>query len=131
MTRDPASGFDLMLSEDGDIVTRWRESSEPIRVWVQPQSSESGFSAELISPTHRAFTAWNELAPAFFRLIGDSLVIVRIEVLAKRVDGLHAAFAQRLEELAVNQLDAAAIRLGAARRSDHPVSPSGIVNCDS
>ena len=60
-----------MLVEDGDIVTRWRESSEPIRVWVQPQSSEAGFSAELISPTHRAFTAWNELALGVAFAIAD------------------------------------------------------------
>jgi hypothetical protein len=60
-----------MLVEDGDIVTRWRESSEPIRLWVQPQSSEAGFSAELISPTHRAFTTWNELALGVAFAIAD------------------------------------------------------------
>jgi hypothetical protein len=62
-----------MLAEDGDVVTRWRESSEPIRVWVQPQSAESGFSPELISPTRRAFTAWNELALGVtFAMVEDS-----------------------------------------------------------
>jgi len=62
-----------MLAEDGDIVTRWRERPEPIRVWVQPQSSEAGFSPELISPTRRAFTAWNELdIGVSFDLVGDS-----------------------------------------------------------
>ena len=62
-----------MLAEDGDIVTRWRDRPEPIRVWVQPQSSEAGFSQELISPTRRAFTAWNELDTGVsFELIDDS-----------------------------------------------------------
>ena len=62
-----------MLAEDGDIVTRWRERPEPIRVWVQPQSSEAGFSPELISPTRRAFTAWNELdIGVSFELVDDS-----------------------------------------------------------
>ena len=62
-----------MLAEDGDIVTRWRERAEPIRVWVQPQSSEAGFSPELISPTRRAFTAWNELdLGVAFDLVDDS-----------------------------------------------------------
>jgi matrixin len=62
-----------MLAEDGDIVTRWRERAEPIRVWVQPQSSEPGFTPELISPTRRAFTAWNELGLGVaFDLVDDS-----------------------------------------------------------
>lgn len=62
-----------MLAEDGDIVTRWRDRPEPIRVWVQPQSAEAGFSPELISPTRRAFTAWNELGLGVsFELVDDS-----------------------------------------------------------
>ena len=62
-----------MLAEDGDLVTRWRESSEPIRVWVEPQSTEAGFSPELISPTRRAFTAWNELGLGVsFAMVDDS-----------------------------------------------------------
>src|SRR3954470_24861038 len=36
-----------MLAEDGGIVSRWHERAEPIRVWVQPQSSEPGFSPDL------------------------------------------------------------------------------------
>jgi hypothetical protein len=62
-----------MLAEDGGVVTRWRERTEPIRVWVQPQSSEAGFSPELISPTRRAFTAWNDLdLGVAFELVDDS-----------------------------------------------------------
>ena len=62
-----------MLADDGDIVTRWRDRPEPIRVWVEPQSSEAGFSPELISPTRRAFTAWNELdIGVSFELVDDS-----------------------------------------------------------
>jgi hypothetical protein len=62
-----------MLAEDGNVVTRWRERPEPIRVWVQPQSSEPRFSPELISPTRRAFTAWNELdIGVSFELVDDS-----------------------------------------------------------
>lgn len=62
-----------MLAEDEDVVTRWRERPEAIRVWVQPQSSEAGFSPELISPTRRAFTAWNELDfGVSFDLVDDS-----------------------------------------------------------
>lgn len=61
-----------MLAEDGEVA-RWHESSDPIRVWVQPQSSEAGFSPDLISPTHRAFTAWNELALGVtFTIVDDS-----------------------------------------------------------
>ena len=72
-TADRGTYLRAMLSEDGDVVTRWRESSDPIRVWVQPQSSEAGFSSELISPTHRAFTAWNELALGVaFAIVDDS-----------------------------------------------------------
>jgi Matrixin len=62
-----------MLAEDRGIVTRWRSPSAPIRVWVQPHSTEPGFSPELISPTRRAFTAWNEVAlPAMFEMVEDS-----------------------------------------------------------
>jgi hypothetical protein len=62
-----------MLAEDADVVTRWRERTEPIRVWVQPQSSEAGFSPELISPTRRAFTAWNDLdLGVAFEVVDDS-----------------------------------------------------------
>jgi hypothetical protein len=62
-----------MLAEDGGVVTRWPERAEPIRVWVQPQSAEQGFSPELISPTRRAFLAWNELAlGVMFEMIDDS-----------------------------------------------------------
>jgi matrixin len=62
-----------MLAEDGNIATRWRENAEPIRVWVQPWSSEPGFSPELIGPTRRAFTAWNELELGVsFALVDDS-----------------------------------------------------------
>jgi len=60
-TADRGTYLRAMLAEDGEV-SRWRESAEPIRVWVQPQSSETGFTPELISPTHRAFTAWNELS---------------------------------------------------------------------
>ena len=70
---DQGTYLRAMLAEDGDMVTRWRESSEPIRVWVEPQSTEAGFSPELISPTRRAFTAWNELGLGVsFAMVDDS-----------------------------------------------------------
>jgi len=72
-TVDRGTYLRAMLTEDGDIVTRWRERVDPIGVWVQPQSQEAGFSAELISPTHRAFTAWNEVGlPVTFAIVDDS-----------------------------------------------------------
>ena len=62
-----------MLAEDGGIVSRWRERAEPIRVWVQPQSSEAGFSPDLIGPTRRAFTVWNDVEIGVaFELVDDS-----------------------------------------------------------
>lgn len=62
-----------MLAEDDGVVTRWPARAEPIRVWVQPQSAEPGFSPELIAPTRRAFTAWNEVGlPVSFGLVDDS-----------------------------------------------------------
>jgi predicted Zn-dependent protease len=62
-----------MLAEDQDIVTRWHERAEPIRVWVQPQSPEAGFTPELVAPTRRAFTAWNEVGLGVsFDLVEDS-----------------------------------------------------------
>jgi hypothetical protein len=65
--------LDAMLAEDQNIVTRWHERAEPIRVWVQPQSSEAGFTPDLIAPTRRAFTAWNEVGLGVsFDLVEDS-----------------------------------------------------------
>ena len=62
-----------MLADDGDVVTRWRAPGEPIRVWVQPHSAEAGFSSELVSPTRRAFTAWNEVPLGVtFEIVDDS-----------------------------------------------------------
>jgi hypothetical protein len=64
-----------MLAEDDDVVTRWPERGDPIRVWVQPESAEQGFSPELVSPTRRAFLAWNELALGVtFEMVNDSTV---------------------------------------------------------
>jgi predicted Zn-dependent protease len=62
-----------MLVEDHGIVTRWYQGGDSIRVWVQPQSTEPGFSAELIGPTRRAFSAWNEVGLGVaFALVDDS-----------------------------------------------------------
>lgn len=65
--------LNAMLAEDRGVITRWHERSEPIRVWVQPLSSEPGFSPEAIAPTRRAFTAWNEVdLGVTFGLVDDS-----------------------------------------------------------
>ena len=72
-TAETGTYLRAMLAEDGGVVTRWPERVEPIRVWVQPQSAEQGFSPELISPTRRAFLAWNELAlGVVFAMVDDS-----------------------------------------------------------
>jgi predicted Zn-dependent protease len=62
-----------MLAEDHGVVTRWAPRADSIRVWVQPLSAEPGFSPELITPTRRAFTAWNEIGLGVaFQLVDDS-----------------------------------------------------------
>lgn len=62
-----------MLAEDDGVVTRWRESSGPIRVWVEPRSSAVGFSPEDVGSARRAFTAWNEVGlPVSFAIVEDS-----------------------------------------------------------
>jgi hypothetical protein len=72
-TAETGTYLRAMLAEDGGVVTRWPERVDPIRVWVQPQSAEQGFSPELISPTRRAFLAWNELALGVtFEMVDDS-----------------------------------------------------------
>jgi hypothetical protein len=64
-----------MLIEDGNLVMRWKSGDAPIRVWVQPNSSEPGFTSGLIAPTRRGFTAWNELALGVqFSMVEDSTV---------------------------------------------------------
>ena len=70
---ETGSYLGAMLTEDGGVVSRWRERPEPIRVWVQSQSSEAGFSPDLIVPTRRAFTAWNDVdIGVAFELVDDS-----------------------------------------------------------
>lgn len=72
---DAANGsyLDAMLAEDGNVVMRWQIRDEPIRVWMQPHSSEAGFSASLIAPARRGFTAWNELGlDVQFAMVDDS-----------------------------------------------------------
>ena len=62
-----------MLDEDENVITRWHDGGDPIRVWVQPLSSEAGFTPDLVGPTHRAFTAWNEVELGVtFALVDDS-----------------------------------------------------------
>jgi hypothetical protein len=62
-----------MLAEDENTVTRWPPRAQPIRVWVQPQSSEQGFTPDLIIPTRRAFSAWNEVGLGVsFEMVEDS-----------------------------------------------------------
>lgn len=57
----PGTYLAAMLAEDGQVITRWRTAVEPIRVWVQPSSSERGFTAALVAPVRRGFLVWNEL----------------------------------------------------------------------
>jgi hypothetical protein len=63
-----------MLDEDDGVVSRWRPGTA-IRVWVQPHSTEPGFSADLVSPARRGFTVWNDLDLGVqFTLVEDSTV---------------------------------------------------------
>jgi hypothetical protein len=64
-----------MLAEDENVVTRWPARAQPIRVWVQPQSTEQGFTPDLIIPTRRSFSAWNEVGLGVtFEMVDDSSV---------------------------------------------------------
>lgn len=86
---EPGTYLRAMLAEDHDVVTRWRSGRDSIRVWVQPQSSESGFSSELIAPTRRAFTAWNEVGlDVAFALVDDSTLA-----------DVHVTWSQRMPRL--------------------------------
>ncbi|MEW5916897.1 MAG: matrixin family metalloprotease, partial [Gemmatimonadota bacterium] len=70
-----ASGsyLESMLAADSFVVSRWRTSDEPIRVWVQPYSPAAGFSPDFVSPTRRGFTAWNDLMlGVHFEIVDDS-----------------------------------------------------------
>ncbi|MGH7714316.1 MAG: matrixin family metalloprotease [Gemmatimonadaceae bacterium] len=72
-----ASGSYLktMLAEDGGIVSRWGGGAQSVRVWVQPYSSEPGFTSELIGPARRGFSVWNELDLGVqFAVVEDSTI---------------------------------------------------------
>jgi hypothetical protein len=69
------SYLEAMLSDDDGVVSRWRASEQPIRVWVQQYSSERGFTADLVGPARRGFTVWNELALGVqFAIVEDSTI---------------------------------------------------------
>lgn len=66
------SYLERMLAEDENRVSRW-PGGEQIRVWVQPFSSQPGFTSDLVSPARRAFTAWNDYdVGARFAIVEDS-----------------------------------------------------------
>lgn len=74
---DAASGsyFERMLADDNGGLSRWRVGENPVRVWVQPYSSEPGFSPDLVSPARRGFTAWNDVGlDVQFELVEDSTI---------------------------------------------------------
>lgn len=69
------SYLETMLAQDAGVVSRWRGGQDSIRVWVQSQSSESGFTSELVGPAHRGFSAWNELSlDVQFVVVDDSTI---------------------------------------------------------
>jgi hypothetical protein len=67
------SYLEAMLAADDGVVSRWHSSEQPIRVWVEPYSTEPGFTGDLVSPARRGFTAWNELDLGVqFAIVEDS-----------------------------------------------------------
>jgi hypothetical protein len=67
------SYLDAMLAADNGMVSHWQSGGHPIRVWVQPYSSEPGFTGDLVSPARRGFSAWNELDLGVqFAIVEDS-----------------------------------------------------------
>lgn len=67
------SYLETMLTADSGIVSRWRGGEDVVRVWVQPYSSEPGFTTELVGPARRGFSAWNELDLGVqFAIVEDS-----------------------------------------------------------
>ena len=92
----PGTYLEAMLAEDGHAITRWRSSTEPIRVWVQPNSSERGFSAGLVPPVRRGFLVWNELGLGVqFAMTDDSTqadVHVTWSAVMPRADQIGSTF---------------------------------------
>ncbi|MEP6692206.1 MAG: matrixin family metalloprotease [Gemmatimonadaceae bacterium] len=65
--------LDAVLAMNHEVVIRWRASDEPIRVWVQPRSSERGFDAAFPEVTRAAFRKWSELGLGVtFTITADS-----------------------------------------------------------
>jgi matrixin len=70
---DRRSYFHEMLEQNAGVVVRWPSRPDPIRVWIQPDSPERGFSTGLIGPARMAFITWNELALGVqFEFVEDS-----------------------------------------------------------
>lgn len=69
----PGTYLATMLAEDGNVLTRWRTASEPIWVWVQPHSTERGFTPSLVATVRRGFMVWNEVdLGVHFAIVDDS-----------------------------------------------------------
>lgn len=92
----PGTYLEAMLAEDGHAITRWRSSTEPIRVWVQPNSAERGFSPGLVAPVRRGFLVWNELGLGVqFAMTDDSTqadVHVTWSAVMPRADQIGSTF---------------------------------------
>jgi hypothetical protein len=62
-----------VLRANHDVVIHWPLSDDPIRVWVQPHSTERGFDAEYANVTRAAFRRWSDLALGVsFDVVSDS-----------------------------------------------------------
>lgn len=73
LSASAGSYLETMLAADSGIVSRWRGGEHAVRVWVQPYSSEPGFTTELVGPARRGFSAWNELDLGVqFAIVEDS-----------------------------------------------------------
>jgi len=93
---EPGTYLAAMLAEDGNVVSRWRARSDPIRVWVQPHSSERGFNAGLVAPVRRGFLVWNDLDLGVqFAMVDDSTqgdVHVTWSAVMPRADQIGSTF---------------------------------------
>jgi hypothetical protein len=62
-----------MLQENAGVVVRWAPRATPLRVWIQPDSPERGFSTGLIGPARMAFVTWNDVDLGVqFEFVDDS-----------------------------------------------------------
>jgi predicted Zn-dependent protease len=71
--REPGTYISEILRARDSALARWRDSSKPLKVWIQPLSQLDDWTVRYVYEVHNAFVAWDTLKlPRRFQIVADS-----------------------------------------------------------